>query len=452
MTTTPHPKAGSLRFRLTAVATLVVGVVLAVSAFAVLTVQRVQLTANLDASLQQRADLIASDLAANNSTAALFSNDEDRAVQLVGVGGRVLAVTANLEGQPALSNPLGTGQFEVVRTRSDLPLEDDAFRVLSRRIETSSGPAVLHVAENSDDLRDAIRNLTFAFLAMVPTVAVALGALIWWLTGRTLNPVDRMRAQVDAITATRSDQRLLISERNDEISRLGATMNLMLDRLTAASERQRRFVADAAHELRTPLTRIRTNLDVDLAQPESADSLATLKTIRQETIALQSLLDDLLYLARSDANESPRHREPVDLDDIVMQEIRDIRSTNQGLAVDASNVSAAHLEANPQHLRRVVRNLLTNAVHYAESTIVVELSEHAGVVELAISDDGPGVPEPMHEQIFERFARVQDSRSRDDGGSGLGLAIVRDIVEEHGGTIIYDASHHPGARFLTRFP
>jgi len=444
-------RGGSLRFRLTALATLVVAAVLAIAAFAVLTVQRRQLTANLDASLAQRTDIIAGDFAFDMRAQIITATGEDRAVQLVVSDGRVLAASSNLTDEPPLTNPLTGNGDEVIRTRDDLPFDDDSYRVLSRRIQTSVGPAVLHVAENSDDLDEAIRNLAIALAATIPAVAAVLAALIWWLTGRALKPVDRMRAQVESISAANSGQRIGIADRDDEISRLGETMNRMLDRLADANDRQRRFVADAAHELRTPLTRIRTNLDIDLAQPDNADPADTVKAVRQEAIELQQLIDDLLHLARSDAGQTPHHREPVDLDDIVMQEIRDLRSTDPAASIDATNLSAAHLDANPEHLRRAIRNVLGNAVRYARTTITVTLAEQAELVELSVADDGPGIPDEHQERIFERFTRVQDARSRDDGGTGLGLAITRDIVEDHLGTITYDPDHR-GARFVIRIP
>lgn len=444
-------RVGTLRFRLTGLATVVVALVLMVSAIAVLAVQRRQLVANLDASLQQRADTIARQLDGDRSTAFLNTNDEDRAVQLVALDGHVLAATPNLAGAPALPIEISDTREDSFGTWDDLPLEDDSYRVLSRTVQTTAGPAILHVAENSDDFEEAVLTLAIALAGTIPAVVAILAALIWWLTGRALEPVERMRAQVDSISAAHSGRRVDTSDRTDEISRLGATMNRMLDRLADANERQRRFVADAAHELRTPLTRIRTNLDVDLAHPDTADPAETISTVRQETITLQRLVDDLLHLARSDAGESPRLREPVDLDDIVMQEIRELRTMSQTPTIDATLVSAAHLYANPEHLRRAIRNVLTNAIRHARSSITVALREFDSEIELSVIDDGPGIPAEHRERIFERFARVQDARTVDDGGTGLGLAITRDIVESHGGTIVYEPDHD-GACFVIRIP
>ncbi len=441
----------SLRLRLTVISTAVVAVVLLVTAFAVLAVQDRQLTSNLDASLQQRADVVADALASTGVTTPLNTNDGDRAVQLVALNGQVLAATTNLADAPALTSPLTGDDEEVIETRTDLPIEDDAFRVLARRVSTPNGPAVLFLAENTDDLIDALRNLTIALATTIPAVVAILAVLMWWLTGRTLRPVDEMRSMVDTISTTNAHTRVEVADRNDEISRLGATMNRMLDRLTDANERQRRFVADAAHELRTPLTRIRTNLEVDLAQPAIADTQETLSSVRQETIELEELVEDLLHLARSDAGHSEQHREPVDLDDLVFREVRDLRVANPDLRIDTRQVSAALVQANPAHLGRAIRNLLYNASRHAHTSIVVELSEGAHFVQLSIADDGPGIPPGQRERAFERFARVEDSRVRHEGGTGLGLAITRDIVEQHHGNVTYD-DDYDGARFIVQIP
>ncbi len=267
-----------------------------------------------------------------------------------------------------------------------------------------------------------------------------------------------------AIADTNSPQRLELgsraAKRDDEISRLAATMNEMLDRLHEAGERQRRFVADAAHELRTPLTRIRTNVEVDLQQPDRADRDLTSRAVQEEAIGLQLLIDDLLLLARSDDGSAATPMRPLDLDDIVMREIRDFRSTmgvESAVAIDASAVSAAHLNGNGEQLARAVQNLLANAVRHATSSVRVELHEADDVVHLVVSDDGPGVPADQRETIFERFTRLDDARTRDTGGTGLGLAITREIVTEHGGSIMCTgtdtrAETLRGARFEISLP
>jgi signal transduction histidine kinase len=224
----------------------------------------------------------------------------------------------------------------------------------------------------------------------------------------------------------------------------------MLARLDLATDRQSRFVADASHELRGPLTGIRTQLEVDLAHPERADWQATDREVLDDTIRLQRLVDDLLALARADARVSERsHREPVDLDEIVLSEARRLRGRTAH-RVDTTRVSGAQLDGNPDELARAVRNLFDNAARHAASAITVALDETDQAIRLTVADDGPGVPVEQRERIFERFTRLDDARTRDTGGTGLGLAITHDIVTAHGGTIALEGTS--GARFVVVFP
>ena len=223
------------------------------------------------------------------------SNAEDRLAQLVGPGGVVLHATDNLIGEPAVAPaPIGPQSIETV---GDLPLEDDVGRLLSRRINGPEGDLILHVGQNVDDLNESVRLLVTSLVVAVPALVGLLCLLLWWLVGRTLRPVEEIRSEVAAIGATELDRRVPEPESDDEIARLARTMNKMLDRLADATQRQQRFVADASHELRTPLTRMRTELEVDLAEEGGADLIATHRSVLDEVAEMQLLTDDLLYLA-----------------------------------------------------------------------------------------------------------------------------------------------------------
>jgi signal transduction histidine kinase len=220
--------------------------------------------------------------------------------------------------------------------------------------------------------------------------------------------------------------------------------------LQRAADRQRQFVADASHELRSPLARMRAELEVDLAHPDSADKAGTAASVLAETITLQRLVDDLLLLARGDAGALDRGRlGPVDLDEVVEARVAAFRSAGEP-RIDATGVRPVQVAGHPDQLQRAVANLLDNAVRHARDRIVVTLDEGPGGVELAVADDGPGVPQADRDRIFERFTRLDDARSTRDGGAGLGLAIARDIAERHGGTLSVDGSS--GARFVLRLP
>jgi signal transduction histidine kinase len=259
-----------------------------------------------------------------------------------------------------------------------------------------------------------------------------------------------MRAQMAEITASNLGGRIPEPGTGDEIDRLARTMNETLARVEDAVRQQQRFVADASHELRSPLTRIRTELEVDLAQPGGdADPTATERSVLVETIGLQRLVDDLLHLARSDADATEIVGVSVDLDDIVLGETRRLVERGE-VNVDSRRVSAANVTGVPSQLTRAVQNLLDNAERHASTTVTITLSETDGVARLTVSDDGAGIPEDKRNEVFERFTRLDEARTRDAGGTGLGLAITRDIVERHGGTI--RLADGPATIFVVELP
>jgi len=406
------PGLRSLRRRLTAVATITLAVVLLVTGVALVGVQRRLLIDNVDSTLEQRADEIAlglGDLRLDDAVPDVLAgtNVEDRFAQLVTVDGDVLAATTNAAGEPAVAPPPDGRQSS--RTVQLPSIEDDDFRLYSRRIELDGQPAVLHVAENIDDVAENTRVLIGVLLVAFPALVVLLGALMWWLVGRTLRPVE------------------------------------------AAAHAQQRFVADASHELRSPLTRIRTRLEVDLAHPDGVEFDATARDVLDETAAMQRLVDDLLHLARSDAsNAEDTRRGLVDVDDVVLQEAAAIRSGAR-VGVDTSGVSGGQVIGDAAQLTRMVRNLLDNAVRHAATATRIDLHERDGRVVLTVADDGPGIPVDRREEVFERFTRLDPARTTAGGGVGLGLAIARDIADRHGGTItVGDAD--PGAVFTVSLP
>ena len=443
----------TIRFRIAALATVVVALVLVVSAVGLAVVQRQQLTASVDRSLSERADSIvaaASDGAAA-SDAVGQTRDLDRAAQLVSAGGSVLAATTNLAGARPLAAPPGAGRGQIVRTLDGLPLDDDRYRVLSRRVEIGGEEAVLHVAEDYDDVDEAVRGLALALALAIPGVAAVLAGLVWWLVGWTLRPVESIRAEVAEISGTDPSRRVRVPDHDDEISQLASTMNQMLERVAAAAEQQRRFVADASHELRTPLTRIRAELEVDLSRPgPSAELVATHRRVLAETVMLQQLVSDLLFLARSDAGATPPRHETIDLDDVVFAEVAH-HAGDRRIRLDLERVEAVQVRGERSQLARAVGNLLANAMRHARREVAITLAELDGTVTLAVADDGPGVPAEAKDVIFERFGRAGDARTSADGGSGLGLAIAREIVERHGGTLSLDPAA-PSGRFVITLP
>ncbi len=283
-------------------------------------------------------------------------------------------------------------------------------------------------------------------------MAVLLAVLIWWLVGHTLRPVEAIRAEVADIGGSDLHRRVPVPSGDDEIARLARTMNTMLERVDDAAQAQARFVADASHELRSPLTRIRSELEVDLAHTDRSDLAATHRSVLQETVGLQHLVEDLLLLARTGAGAATAtSASAVDLDDIVVSLARRLRADGQ-VAVDITDVTAVQVRGHAAALTRAVGNLADNAARHATDTVTLTLGERDHSAVLAVSDDGPGIPPEDRERVFERFTRLDEARAAHDGGAGLGLAIARDIVERHGGTLAVDPDHHPGARLVVTLP
>ncbi|MGH9281318.1 MAG: HAMP domain-containing sensor histidine kinase [Acidimicrobiales bacterium] len=449
----PGRRFATVRFRVTALAAVVVLLVLTGASAGLVLVHGRVLTRNLDGTLRQRSADLAGLAVAERLPSRPSASDDDSAVQVVTLAGQVVAASSNLAGQPEplAPSPLADGPDEVLRTVRDVPLDDGSFRVVSRRADTPSGTLVVHVASSLDDVMESTGTLRTSLVVAVPAVAALLALLVWWLVGRTLGPVEAIRAQVAGIGGTELHRRVPEPAGDDEIARLARTMNAMLGRVEDAAGRQRRFVADASHELRSPLTRIRSEVEVDLAHPAGADPAATHRSVLDETIALQRLVEGLLVLARSDEVRGRAASRLVDLDDIVLQHAGRIRSGAQ-VAVDTRDVSAAQVQGDGAELERAVANLVDNAVRHAANRVTLTLSERDGAAILRVADDGSGVPEHERERVFERFARLDDARSTAAGGAGLGLAIARDIARRHSGDITIDASHAPGACFVLALP
>jgi signal transduction histidine kinase len=307
-----------------------------------------------------------------------------------------------------------------------------------------AGASLEHVTESANALR--------LLLAVgVPLLLLFVGFTTWTLVGRSLEPVEAIRRQVTEISVTALDRRVPEPGTADEIDRLARTMNEMLARLDAAARRQRSFVADASHELHSPLATIRARLEVALAHPDGVDWPRTAEWWLQEQARLERLIDNLLVLAQADGGVAVRSRQVVDLDELVLRELRDLRARGR-VRIDVTGLAGGRVVGDPDQLRRVVRNLLDNAERHAASTVRVELARvDAGRFALAVVDDGPGIAPADRQRVFERFVRLDKARGRRAGGAGLGLAIVREIVTAHGGTAEVEDSA-AGARLVVRLP
>ena len=444
-------RIGSVRSRLTLLATALVAVALVGASLGLLASQRRSLTASVDLSLAQRADNLAPTIRRDPAGTPLpeAGDPEDQFIQILDRDGSVLNATANAANLDGVVAPRNVGSGERITTLGDLELSASRFRVLARPLLTAAGPLTLVVGQNLDDVAESIAGLRSALLVGVPIVVLLLAALMWWLTGRVLQPVESIRREVATLGATQLHRRVPVPPRDDELARLARTMNEMLDRVEYANQQQQRFVADASHELRSPMTRLRTQIELAISHPE-VDRASTHEHLLAEVIDLSRLLDDLLLTVRLDSDPVMRHA-AVDLDDIVLDEARRLRGRGR-VVVETNEVGAARVSGDADQLARAIRNLADNAERHAAGMVRFSLREQSGTSVLAVADDGPGIPPQHHAEIFERFARLDEARSRDQGGTGLVLAIVRDIIERHGGTITLDSAPGLGTRFVIELP
>ncbi len=437
----------SIRFRITAIATAVVAVVLVLAGISLVTVQRALLTDSLDEALTQRADDIVALLAGDELPTEFSQGAREGFAQLIGEGDAVLVATPNLRGFPPVDVSTDPDEMVTMQTVEGLEVDDDRFRVLSRVLE---GIGVLHVGTTYDVVSESAGTLISALGVTIPIVMVAIAALVWWLVGRTLEPVEDIRSEVAEIGSTDLHRRVPGTGSGDEIDRLSGTMNEMLSRLEESITRQQRFVADASHEMRNPLTRMRSALEVELAA-ETIQDLELVQSVLEEVIGLQHMVEDMLFMARADAGHGQLKFKKVDLDDVVLREARRVRD-HERVEVDLSKVSAAHVYGDSGQLGRAIRNLLANAERHAASRIRLTLSEDDGTAVLTVADDGPGIPSEHSELIFERFTRLDASRNADSGGTGLGLPIAREVAQIHGGTLDLVAGDGLGATFRLTVP
>lgn len=442
----------TVRLRITLVAVVAVGLVLTTTAISLLVAQHRQLMANLDATLEQRADDLAAAIAGSNNFDAVFAtSSQDGFALLTSADGSIVASTPKARDTQTEIPRFSAVDLETIRTLEEAVPDDEPFRVLSRRIVTTAGPATIHVGVGVDDLNESIHALATSLAFAIPLVVGILALIVWWLVGRALAPMEAIRTEVEIIGDADLDRRVPVPDVLDEVGHLAMTMNRMLGRIEGAVERQRRFVADASHELRSPLTRMRTEIEVDLAASAGPDDRRAFSSLLEDVAGMQTLVEDLLFLARSDAGRAEHRVVPVDLDELVMREASAVRE-HGAVRVVTDAVSAADVEGDPIQLARAIRNLLENAERHASGTVVVSLGQREDLAVLCISNDGPPVPREHREEIFKRFARLDDARSRESGGAGLGLAITREIVDRHGGSVGVVPGDGAGATFEIVLP
>lgn len=380
-------------------------------------------------------------------------------------GGPWMVVWA-LDGRPLYRDPLAP---EAVATPSP---GGSAARLSFRSLLTSDGrwwrevtghenlagvPAIVRIARSEERLRHEIRSLLIVLGLGLPIACAVAGAGAYLLARRALAPIDRMATAARAITATRLADRLPIDNPDDELGQLASVFNETFGRLETSFDQLRRFTADASHEMRTPLTAIRTVGEVGLREQRSAqDYRDVIGSMLEEADRLNRLVESLLTLARAEGGGARIEREPVDLTAITFEVIEHLsvlaEDKQQVVSFDAPG--PVPVAADRLLLRQALINLLDNAIKFSPELgrIQVTVVRRPADATVTVQDCGPGIAPEHVGKIFERFYRIEKSRSRGAGGAGLGLSIARWAVEAHGGRIEVEPARPAGTAFRIVLP
>ncbi len=443
-------RLATVRARTTLVASSVVAVALIVGAITLLILLRGRL---IDAE-RSAASLRSRDIAAlveSGRVADLLSypGEESGFSQIVDSKGMVTAATRNIAGEPAVTGLRPVAGSNIDEIRSDLPIGDgQRFLISARSVDTGDGLVTVYTGASLDTADDTWRTV-FIFLLIGSSLLVGLVALVTRIVvNRSLAPVEAIRSEVTAISEHELHKRVPEPRTGDEIDRLAASMNQMLDRLERSSVRQRGFVADASHELRSPLASARATLEVAAAHSNNLeDARRSIIEALVDHDRLEALVDDLLTLARLDDPGATPH-DSIDFREVVNDVVASRPERLLGLALPPTPVP---VRGNAAQLRRVVTNILDNALRHRAANTDVSLDVVGDLVILRVDDDGPGIPQAERNRVFERFVRLDDARTA-ERGTGLGLAIVKEIVTAHAGSVQIDTSPSGGARVEIRLP
>lgn len=432
----------TFRTRLALASAVAVAAAIVVASLVTYAVVRAQLRDSIDDALRARAAEV---IVPDNERFTEFDLPDPL---LGGAGGYAQLVTGegSVYRQADAKIPLPSRSAREVADGKREPFFADATvaGLHVRILTTQFAPGIaVQIARPLDEV-DRTLNRLAGFLAAISLGGIALAALLGLLVSRTaVSPVRRLTETTERVTATRDLSQRIDSAGRDELGRLADSFNSMLGALDESVRAQARLVADASHELRTPLTSLRTNIEVlQRADELPADERERmLDEIRSQAEELTELVTDLLDLSRSEEAEA----EDVQLDEVVESAIERTRRGSNGV-VFAARLEPTTVHGVPSRLERAIANLLDNAVKWSPPDGAVEVTLSDG--ELQVRDHGPGIDPADLPRVFDRFYRAPAARGVP--GSGLGLAIVRQVVDEHGGTVSVENARGGGARFRLR--
>ena len=325
-------------------------------------------------------------------------------------------------------------------------------------VKTVSGTYLVELGVSIEPIEAVLTRLLDLLVMLLPVLIVLAAAGGYWLVSRALRPVDRLSQTAEQMSLHNLTLRLPVEPTGDALERLSIALNTMLGRLRDSVQTSRRFLADASHELRTPLTVIKGELQ-ELAG-ESAlthrDLRERVGSVLEEVARLEHLVSGLLVLSRLDAGDTRREWEEVDLAELANSTAEQMRlmAEDRGIDIELSTLQKALIRGDRARLKQVIVNLLDNAIRFTKRGGTVRLrtgADERGYV-LEVCDSGIGIPSTAIAHVFDRFFRVDEGRSRDEGGAGLGLSIVKSICSVHGADIEVQSRVNIGSCFRLTFP
>jgi len=444
----------SIRLRLTLYWAAVLGGILLVSSFIAFTLHERQQIGALDAALLEEADTSAEEIARGDLSRARAIISELSRERDLGARRRVQLTTS--QGVIAdFGDPRALGPKVNVRSRyrGMLDGENHAFRFAVVPVTVSGQPGLLLDGADTGPIREDVARLRTALLLSIPLILVLCVAGGYWLAGRALAPIESVTSALAAIDPGHLQSRLPAPPVADEVGRLTSVINALLDRLERASATERRFASDAAHELRTPLAVLRTGLEVTLARDRTGqEARAALESAHREVVELCKIAEELLMLARLNG-EVAIDREPVDLGAIAAEVAATVEplAAAKEISLSTNGASGVVVRGNEGHLRRLVINLLDNALKFTppRGKIGVEVAREGSRAILRVADTGPGIDSAEMPLIFQRFFRGNRFAGE---GAGLGLSLCHEIVRLHGGEITAANRAAGGSEFVVRLP
>ena len=397
------------------------------------------LSDDLNRELRQRAqDLIIAVSHPDSSLAELagtgFIERGESFAELVTPSDGVLQATETLRNKPLLSRAEAAQATNgtIFLDRPEAPGLNEPARLLATPVTRAGQSAILVVGDTRENGLEALRRVRKQLLLGLPLLLLVTSICGYLLAGAALRPVEEMRRRAATMSGGGAGQRLPLPVGNDEVVRLGVTLNELLARVDATLERERAFVSNASHELRTPLALLKTELELAVRRPRSVEDLtAAIDSAEDEVDGLIRLAEDLLLLAGADDSGLRIAPEDVDVAAFLsgIAARFDQMATRRGRIIDVQPGVIQHVEADPQRLEQALLNLVTNALQHGAGVVTLSCREAAGSAEFHVTDEGCGFSPEMLVHGFERFAHT-----RSTGGSGLGLSIVAAVAQAHSGS------------------